>query len=493
MPTSKDVLAVAAKYVGTVEKYNNDVLFNTWYYGRSVFGDAYPWCASFTLYCFHEAGAASLLYDGKKTALCQTLADWFKTKGQWHTKPKVGDCVFFKYGKSSRYTDHIGIVEKVNPDGSIGTIEGNTSDKNNRNGGMVMRRTRKSGIVGYGRPKYDTDIISFPGKAFLYKGVDVSAAQKKVDYQKFKEAGVDFAIIKIIRKDLNPDEMFEKHYAGFTSVGAPVFAVYNYSYATTVEKARTDAQVVIKTLAGRKIAVCMDVEDNVQKGLGKLLVAIINSYQEVIENAGLPFLLYTGMSFYNSYIKPWEKELKCKDVWMARYYAGDTVMPLQKDPDMSKNPKDNLVGWQYTSHGTVPGYNGSLDLNIIYRDISSPKPTIGVTTRVKTSGSRLNVRNKPVNGAIVDKLNNGTPVSIIEIEDGWYKIGVLRYVSPDYISTPIGVITTNALNIRDSDSTKGRVLGHYKKGDTTPILNQSSTGWYLTPKGWVSNNYVKLL
>ena len=36
MSGRKIVLEVAAKYIGTVEKYNNDVCFNIWYYGHPV-------------------------------------------------------------------------------------------------------------------------------------------------------------------------------------------------------------------------------------------------------------------------------------------------------------------------------------------------------------------------------------------------------------------------------------------------------------------------
>lgn len=496
MTTSKEILDGAAKYVGTVEKYNNNVIFNTWYYGHSVSGDQYPWCCCYIFFVFNEANASSLLYDGKKTALCQTLADWFKVKKQWYSTPQIGDIVFFKYGSSARYTDHVGIVEIVNKDGSIGTIEGNTSDKNNRNGGMVMRRVRRSGIVGYGRPKYDSSPNVSPMKNYLYKGVDVSAAQKNVNYHKLKESDVDFTIIKIIRKDLNPDEMFEKHYAGFTSAGISCFGVYNYSYATTVNKARTDAQIVLKILSGRKLLVCLDVEDNVQKGLGSRLIDIINAYQDVIEKAGLPFMLYTGMAFYNQYIQPWESSLRCKDLWIARYYNGDIVMPFHSDPDNSKKPFSNLVGWQYTSHGSVSGYNGNIDLNVIYRDISSPAPVVSkkIITKVKTNGSKLNVRNSIPDGKVVDKLSNGAAISVLDVKGNWYKIGENKYVCADYVLTnTMGVITTGALNIRDSDSKKGSSIGTYRKGDTVRIMGQSETGWYLTPKGWISNNYVKLL
>lgn len=495
MATAKDIINYAASQVGITEKPNNNVIYNTEYYGHEVSGSEYSWCCVFIWSVFSHVNASELFYDGKKTALCQTLADWFRQKGCWHTtSPQPGDIIFFKFGTNSRYTDHVGIVTHINKDGSIETIEGNTSTSNQNNGGMVMRRTRRKNIVGYGRPKYSEQKPQ--AKPYLYKGIDVSAAQTNMDYNKLKQTGVEFGIIKIIRKDLSPDKMFEKHYAGFTSAGISVFGVYNYSYATTVEKARSDAEVVIKTLAGRKLLVCMDVEDNVQKNLGHNLIEIINAYQETIEAAGLPFILYTGMAFYNQYIKPFEHDLKCKDIWMARYYKGDTIMPFHEDPEQAKKPASNLVGWQYTSKGSVSGYNGDLDFDIIYRDIKAPSTTPKkIIVKVKTNGSKLNIRKYPTNGPIIGKYPNGTIIDILDVDyvKGWYKVNE-GYISNEYVKSAVtGVITANKLNIRNSDSTKGQIVGTYKKSEEIEILKQSTTGWYLTPKGWISNNYVKLL
>lgn len=92
------------------------------------------------------------------TANCGVMDDWFVKKGQgvsWRQTPKRGDIVFFDFnGKHTKRT-HVGIVEKVNADGSLTTIEGNTSVSSNDNGGAVMRRTRwPYQVTRYGRPAY---------------------------------------------------------------------------------------------------------------------------------------------------------------------------------------------------------------------------------------------------------------------------------------------------------------------------------------------------
>ena len=165
------------------------------------------------------------------------------------------------------------------------------------------------------------------------KVVDVSGYQGIIDWGKVKASGADGAILKIIRKDLNPDKQFENNWRGCSAAGVPIIGVYNYSYATTVEKAISDAKKVVSILTGRRTKVWLDIEDKSQKGLGVTLINIINVYKEVIESAGLEFGVYTGISFYNSYIKRYSSYINC-NFWMARY-------PSSKKMNMSSMPTES--------------------------------------------------------------------------------------------------------------------------------------------------------
>ena len=442
MATAKEVLDVARKYIGVIEKPNNNVVFNTIYYGREVSGAQYKWCCAFIWCIFKEANASNLFCGGQKTALCQFALDYYRRNKQFFlTNPQPGDLVFFRFGQSSRETNHIGFVESVNTDGSLNTIEGNTSDASSNNGGMVMRRIRSSGIVGYARPNYELDISELPAifqNVYPQKGVDMSKYQQGVNYKALRAEGVKFAVLKIIRKDLNPDEMFEKHYRGCQEAGIPVRAVYNYSYATTVEKAITDAKRVVAVLNGRNIPVVLDVEADVQKNLGERLIQIINAYQSVIQQAGLKFCVYTGLYFYNTYIKPYSNKLNCTQFWIARYPStlemriGD-VPPPDKKPDVK-----GIIAWQYSSKGKIPSaYSGNLDFNMLYAPI--------VEQTRKT-----------------------------------------------------GTVTANSLRIRSTPDTKdlSNVIGYLKKGQCVVIYaTDVNTGWYqidVEGKQWASNKYIQI-
>ena len=149
--TVSEILAIANKELGVTEypPNSNCVKYNDWFYNRKgISGAAYPWCCAFISWLFRSE--PSLV---KRTASCSDMLNWFKAKGQVVAKPQAGDLVFFKWGKGSKPTDHIGIVKAVNGN-TIITIEGNTSVTSQQNGGAVMERTRKSNIVAYARPKY---------------------------------------------------------------------------------------------------------------------------------------------------------------------------------------------------------------------------------------------------------------------------------------------------------------------------------------------------
>lgn len=153
MMTSDQAVSIAQKEIGIKENPSgsNKVKYNTWYYGMEVCGDSYPWCCVFISWIFKGTNLV------KKTALCADLMQWFRSRKQMVERPQKGDIVFFKFGKTNRSTNHVGIVEEASQwPANITTIEGNTSVTSDDNGGCVMRRTRsKSSIVGFARPEYE--------------------------------------------------------------------------------------------------------------------------------------------------------------------------------------------------------------------------------------------------------------------------------------------------------------------------------------------------
>ena len=344
--------------------------------------------------------------------------------------------------------------------------------------------------------------------------VDMAAWQKNVNYKVMASSNtIDGVILKFMRKELAPDKMFSTHYKGFTEARIPVLGFYTYTYATDVNKAKSDALKGVQILDGKKGVVWFDVEDKVMMNLGSRLVDICNAAQQVYEEAGFTFGIYTGMSFYNSYFKPYLSKLKCKNWWIARYYNGYKSMAVTTAPDEKYKPLPLLYAWQYTSSGQVPGYVGNLDLSKVYSVIDYSK-TQYTDTKISskiiestahylcvvTAKSSLNVREKPTTDSkIVKTIKGGSYFQSVAVtENGWFKLDT-GYVSGQYARPVVGIVKDcTALNMRKESSTNSDVVTTLPVGTKLFVVSTAKNGWIEVQtsdkkfSGFCSEKYVKL-
>lgn len=188
--TAEEIIAIATKEIGVCENppTSNKVKYNDWFYGHSVSGTSYPWCATFICWVFKGTGLVP------KTASCQNMLEYFEGSNQIVKNPKAGDIVFFKYSTNNRRTNHVGLVIAVNGS-TITTIEGNTSQTSQDNGGKVLKRTRKANIVAYARPKYEgVSTVDISGRKTLRmgsRGDDVKYLQSRLVALGYHVGGID--------------------------------------------------------------------------------------------------------------------------------------------------------------------------------------------------------------------------------------------------------------------------------------------------------------
>ncbi len=189
----------------------------------------------------------------------------------------------------------------------------------------------------------------------IAKGIDVSKHNGVVDWAKVKNAGYTFAFIKIGSTYSGIDPMFHYNIVNAQANGIKT-GVYIYSYASTVEEAALEANLVVSWLSNYSIQmpVVYDVENKKQTSLPtEYLGAMINTFCGIIDAAGYYPMVYSYKNFYNGKIgpTPWDK-------WAAQY--GSQL-------DMN----NGVSFWQYTSSGSVPGIGGRVDLNYQYKDYSN--------------------------------------------------------------------------------------------------------------------------
>ena len=167
----KQVLGLAAKYIGYKEKASNKDLYSfednagkgnyTMFQAELDKADfwnnnkqGYEWCTSFVAWCFwricgNVEAKRILCLTGDYGASCVSWAKYYAAQARLFTKPQIGD-QYFQRGSDGRPC-HTGIVETVNGN-TFTTIEGNA-------GNMVRRVNRKldSTVYGFGRPKYTAE------------------------------------------------------------------------------------------------------------------------------------------------------------------------------------------------------------------------------------------------------------------------------------------------------------------------------------------------
>lgn len=190
-------------------------------------------------------------------------------------------------------------------------------------------------------------------------GIDVSSWQGDIDFNKVKDAGVEFAFVRVGSKwgmdgDFFLDSKFERNMHGFNDIGIPVGA-YFYSYARDENEAREEAEWMIDKLKDYKVdlPVAFDFEDWSRYNAYKMSLYRLNRNAEVfistLKEAGYDAMLYGSLNYLNRLWKPSDKL-----VWGAHYTT-------------NADYRGKFDYWQFSSAGIVDGISGNVDLNIMYK------------------------------------------------------------------------------------------------------------------------------
>lgn len=200
--------------------------------------------------------------------------------------------------------------------------------------------------------------VSYPGAVM---GVDVSSYQGDIDWAAAKQAGVQFAILRVGFRgysagSLNEDEMFAKNYEAATQVGLNV-GVYFYSQAIDTVEAEEEADYVLSLLNGRalQLPVFFDWEEVADGRTGGKANAEVSGYArafcERIRTGGYrPGIYFNQVYGYNIMEL---SQMKFYDFWLAEYNDRQTFAY-------------DVQFWQYTGNGHVDGIDTKVDLDLMY-------------------------------------------------------------------------------------------------------------------------------
>ena len=318
-------------------------------------------------------------------------------------------------------------------------------------------------------------------------GIDVSKYQGAINWGATTSSGVQYAMIKAGSvKGMDPN--FASNMVQASSTGMRT-GVYMYSYATSVEGAIAEANLLLSWIQPYSVSfpVAFDFEDPSQKGIDPFTAtAMANAFCDVIANAGYYPIVYTYRNFYNNHLTAGLRY----DKWIAQYTGGCDV--------------PGYAMWQYTSSGSVNGVAGRVDMNMLEKDYFSLIPAMGFLNTDYGTYFFTNYRKQRgwVSPDGVYKYHMG---DTFLMDKGWFSDGTGIYYLSDqdgHALVGLNAIGGNQYFFNENGQMQ---TGYQNIGGLTYLFDASNgamvTGWvptgtgmqYFTSDGWmVANMYLEI-
>ena len=213
-----------------------------------------------------------------------------------------------------------------------------------------------------------------PGENTSLLGIDVSSYQGDINWNKVKNDGVDYAIIRLGYRGygvetgkIKLDTKYHSNMKNAIAAGIPV-GVYFYSQAVNEQEAIEEAEFVIENLKGYdiKYPVVFDMEevnDEPQYVRTSNLTTdertdITIAFCERIKEEGYTPMVYGNISWMIMHLDM--TRLEDYDKWFAQYFK-TPFFPYE------------FSMWQYTPKGSISGVPGGVDLNMCFVDYAAEK------------------------------------------------------------------------------------------------------------------------
>ena len=188
-------------------------------------------------------------------------------------------------------------------------------------------------------------------------GIDVSRWQGDIDFQKVKEAGCAFVIMRIGYSEegvFSTDTYFRQNFENAKKVGLPI-GIYLFSYDNNEEDVRSSARMMFEELGEEtlQMPVVFDWENFYyfqNYGISfQQLNHLYDVFAEEVTNRGYDCMLYGSKTYLQSV---W-KHTDSRPVWLAHFTSKTTYEGPYRI-------------WQASARGRIPGIDGYVDMNILY-------------------------------------------------------------------------------------------------------------------------------
>ncbi len=193
-----------------------------------------------------------------------------------------------------------------------------------------------------------------------YPGVDVSAFQRDIDWQKVKDSGIRFAMLRLGYRGyesgkLVKDEYIDQNLKKTREVGMPIGA-YFFSQALTIREVDEEIDFMLQVLGDYELhmPIVLDWEiptadARTARMDARTLTALQEYFCRTMTEKGYTPMVYFNWHQANTLL--YLNELEDYPFWLALY------------TDRMTYPY-HVEMWQYTASGRVPGIQGDVDINV---------------------------------------------------------------------------------------------------------------------------------
>ncbi|MCD8377144.1 MAG: glycoside hydrolase family 25 protein [Oscillospiraceae bacterium] len=208
----------------------------------------------------------------------------------------------------------------------------------------------------------ESGLCSYQGEGYVsMAGIDISAHQGEVDWQKVAAAGVEFVMLRAGFRgyetgSLNLDSRFEENIQGALEAGLQV-GVYFFSQAVTVQEAREEAAFVLEAIDGYDVTLPVafdweyisDAEARTDGVSSEELTRFAAAFCAAVEEGGCQAMVYFYVDL--GYISYDLTQLREYGFWLSEYADSPSFYY-------------HFSMWQYSNSGVIDGISEAVDLNI---------------------------------------------------------------------------------------------------------------------------------
>ncbi len=210
----------------------------------------------------------------------------------------------------------------------------------------------------------ENGILSYKNsKRESIKGVDLSKYNGTVDFNKLKESGVGFVMLRLGSRGygtgkITLDEKFVEYAQNAQMAGIQIGA-YFYSQAVNETEAVEEANYIVGAVSGFNVRypIAIDIEKvegdeaRTDKLTSKERTAVVKAFCDTVKGYGHKPLIYASKEMLVAGLDL--EELKDYDVWLS-----DESIPTDYPYKFSM--------WQYNKKGSIDGITGDIDLDMCF-------------------------------------------------------------------------------------------------------------------------------